>query len=106
MISPETIEDAKNRLIAAYKPVAIYLFGAYGWGHPDDDDDLCILIIIESSNEKVYKRGDKAFNALLSLEIPTSTVVFTQQEFDTFSQDITSLTYEVKTRGKLLYARN
>ena len=105
MISQETIQEAIQRLVKAYNPLAVYLYGAYGWGTPDDDDDLNILIIIELSNEQVHKRGYKAFDALLGLEIPTNVVVFTKEEFDTFSQDVTSLTYEVKSRGKIVYAR-
>lgn len=105
MISQETIQEATQRLIKAYDPLTIYLFGPYAWGNPDEDTDLNILIVIESSNEKVYKRGDRAFDALLSLKIPTNVTVFTKQEFDKFSQDATSLSYEVKNRGKILYAQ-
>lgn len=106
MISQETIQEAIQRLVKAYDPLKIYLFGSYAWGKPDDDDDLNLLIVIEASNEKAYKRSDKAFDALLSLKIPTNITIFTQQEFDTFTQDETSLTYEIKNRGKILYARN
>ena len=70
-----------------------------------DDDDLNLLVIIEASDEKAYKRGDLAFDALLSLKIPTNITVFTKQEFDTFSQDETSVTCEVKNKGKIIYAR-
>jgi uncharacterized protein len=104
MISQETIQEAVRRLVKAYNPLTIYLFGAYAWGTPDDDD-LNILVIIESSNEPVHKRGYKAFSALLGLEIPTNVIVFTKEEFDKFSQDVTSSTYEVKSRGKIVYAR-
>ena len=106
MISQETIQEAVQRLVKAYDPLEIYLFGSYAWGNPNEDDDLNFLLVIESSDEKVYKRGDKAFDVLLGLKIPTNVIVFTKQEFDTFSQDVTSLTYEVKSRGKMLYARS
>jgi len=102
MISEETIQEAKNRLVKAYDPLTMYIFGPYAWGTPDDDADLNILLIIESSDEKVYKRGDRAFDALLSLKIPTNVTVFTKQEFDRFSQDVTSLSYEIKSKGKIL----
>jgi len=105
MISQETVQEAVRRLIKAYDPLEIYLYGAYAWGNPDEDDDLNILLVVESSDEKIYKRGDLAFDALLSLKIPKNVSVFTKQEFDTFSQDTTSLTYEIKTRGKKVYAR-
>lgn len=106
MISQETIQEAVRRLVKAYDPLEIYLFGSYAWGTPNEDDNLNILLIIESSNEKVYKRGDRAFDTLLSLKIPKNVIVFTKQEFDTLSQDTTSLCYEVKSKGKIIYARS
>ena len=105
MISQETIQEMTQRLIKAYDPLEIYLFGPYAWGNPDEDTNLSVLIIVDSSDEKVYKRGDRAFNALLSLKVPANVTVFTKQEFDTFTKDSTSLSYEVKNRGKILYAR-
>lgn len=105
MISQETIQEAIRRLVKAYSPLEIYIYGKYGWGTPDEDDDLNLLVVIESSNEKVYKRGDRAFDTLLSLEIPKNVVIFTKQEFDTFSQDPTSLTHEIKNRGKRCFQK-
>ncbi|MFH0898319.1 MAG: nucleotidyltransferase domain-containing protein [bacterium] len=86
MISQETIQEAVRRLVKAYNPLEVYLWGSYAWGNPDEDDDLNLLLVIESSEKKVYERGDKAFDTLLGLKIPTNVVVFTKQEFDTFSQ--------------------
>ena len=106
MISPEIIQEAINRLATAYDPTTVYLYGKYAWGTPDDDDDLNFLIVVESSTEKAYKRGDRAFDALLSLKIPTNIGVFTQKEFEPFSQNPTSPTYEIKHKGKIVYARD
>ena len=104
MISQETIQEAVRRLVKAYDPLSIYLFGRYAWGTPDDDDDLNLLVIVESSDVVAYRRGDLAFDALFGLKIPTNVAVLTKQEFEVSLQDITSLGYEVKTRGKMLYA--
>ena len=104
MISQDVIQEAADRLVKAYNPLAIYVYGAYASGTPSEDDDLNLLVIIEVSNDKVYKRGEKAFDALLSLGIPKHVAVFTKQEFDKLMQDKTSLCYEVGTKGKLLYA--
>lgn len=106
MISQETIQEVIARLVKAYKPLAIYIYGKYAWGTPDEDDDLNLLVVVQTSDEKIYKRGDLAFDALLSLKIPKNVVVFTKQEFDTFCQDRTSLIYEAQARGKKVYARN
>ncbi len=106
MISQEIIQEATNRLIKTYNPLAIYAYGAYAWGTPSDDDDLNLLIVVEASDEKIYKRGERAFDALLSLDIPKHVAVFTKQEFDRLMLDTTSLCYEVGTKGKQLYARS
>jgi len=105
MISNETIQEAISRLVKAYNPLEIYMYGKYAWGTPDEDDDLSLLVVVESSDKNVYQRGALAFDTLLSLEIPKNVAIFTKQEFDTFSQDTTSLTYEVKNRGKQVYAK-
>ena len=106
MISQETINEAIRRLVKAYNPLEIYMAGRYEWGTPDEDDDLNLLVIIESSDQKVHQRGYLGFDALFGLKIPTNVSVFTKQEFDKNCQDITSLTYEVKSRGKKVYARD
>ena len=105
MISQEKIQEAVNRLVKAYEPLQIYLHGTYAWGNPDEDDDLNLLVIVEASEKKISQRGDKAFDVLFGLNIPTNISVFTKQEFDSFAQDTTSLVHEVKTRGKVVYAR-
>lgn len=56
MISKETIEEVKNRLVKTYDPIAIYLFGSYAWGHPDDESDLDLLIVVDKSDEKSHRR--------------------------------------------------
>jgi uncharacterized protein len=106
MISQEIIQEVIRRLVKAYKPLEIYLYGKYAWGTPDEDDNLNLLVIIESSDKKVYQRGDLAFDVLLSLEIPKNVTIFTKQEFDTFCKDVTSSSYEIKNRGKKVYARS
>lgn len=103
MIPQETIQEAIRRLVKAYDPLEIYLYGKYGWGTPDEDDDLDILVVVESSNEKYIKKGDRAFDTLLSLEIPKNVSIFTKEEFDTSLQDAYSLGYEVKNRGKKIW---
>lgn len=100
MISQEKIQEAIRRLVMAYEPLEIYMYGKYAWGTPDEDDDLNLLVIVESSDQKVYQRSYLAFEALLGLKIPKNVAIFTKQEFDANCQDVTSLTYEVKNRGK------
>ncbi|KKR96908.1 MAG: hypothetical protein UU47_C0005G0021 [candidate division TM6 bacterium GW2011_GWE2_41_16] len=67
LISKETIQEVKNRLIQTYNPLAIYIFGSYAWGMPTEDSDLDLLIVIDSSNKKSFKRSISWYMALSCL---------------------------------------
>ncbi len=105
MINKDVIEEVKNRLVKAYDPVAVYLFGSYAWGHPDDESDLDLLIVVEKSDQKPQRRCDAGFDALWGLGFPTDVIVYTKEEFAQRAQDITTLCYKVAHDGKKLYAR-
>lgn len=106
MITPEIIEEVKKRLIQTYDPIAIYLFGSYAWGHPNDESDLDILVVVHSSDEKSHKRSIVGRRALWDLNIAKDLIVYTKDEFDARVADTYSLVHKVKTKGKVLYARS
>ncbi|MFH1831764.1 MAG: nucleotidyltransferase domain-containing protein [bacterium] len=105
MISKETIEEVKNRLVKTYNPVTIYLFGSYAWGTPTEDSDLDLLIVVDSSQERAIKRSFDGYKALWGLEIAKEIIVYTSDEFEALAQKETSLSYRVKQQGKVIYAR-
>ena len=105
MIPQNTIDTIVKRLIIAYNPLQIYLYGDYVWDTPNEESSLDILIVVETSNERIIKRGYAAFEALLGFNISKNVIVLTKEEFDTYAKDQHSSTYEIKTRGKILYAR-
>jgi len=105
MIEREVIDEVKNRLVKAYDPIAIYLFGSYAWGTPTEDSDLDLLIIVEKSDEKSYRRPCPGQRALFGLCISKDIIVYTKDEFDRIANDITTLGYKIKHDGKLIYAR-
>jgi uncharacterized protein len=106
MINKAVIEEIKKRLIKAYKPNAIYLFGSYAWGTPTEDSDLDILIVVEKSAEKTYRRPILGYDALFGLGISKDLIVYTQEEFEKYSHDITTLCYKIKQDGELMYAKS
>lgn len=106
MVTKEILEDIKNRLVKAYEPVAIYLFGSYAWGHPTDESDLDLLIVVEQSKEKSFRRPLKGYDALHGLEyIAKDLIVQTKEEFERRASEITTLEHKIKRDGELLYAR-
>ena len=106
MITPETIEEVKNRLVRVYDPLQIYLFGSYAWGTPNDDSDLDLLVVVESSEEKRHKRSKIGFAALWGLGISKDLVVYTRAELAAYATDPNTLVAKVLKDGRELYARS
>lgn len=94
-----------NRLVEAYQPVSIYLFGSYAWGNPSEQSDLDVYVVVEKSDEPSYRRPVKGYHALFGLNVDTEIVVRTKTEFEASMTDITTLAYKVKNDGKILYAK-
>jgi len=99
------IEKVKQRLIETYNPVAIYVFGSYAWGTPTEDSDLDLLIIVDESDEKSYKRPVAGYRALRGLDISKDLIIQTKEEFERAAKNVTSLGYKIKRDGELIYAR-
>ncbi|MEZ7892672.1 MAG: nucleotidyltransferase domain-containing protein [Candidatus Wallbacteria bacterium] len=103
MISENLIEEVKNRLVFTYNPLEIYLFGSYAWGQPDDSSDLDLLVVIDHSNEKTYKRPIPGIRSLVGLKIAKDILVYTKEEFNGMSGDVSTLCYKIKNEGKKIY---
>jgi len=105
MIKKEIIEEVTKRLVESYDPTATYVFGSYAWGCPTEDSDLDLLVIVDKSDEKSYKRPIAGHRALLGLNISKDLIVKTKEEFEEASGKITTLIYKIKNDGELIYAR-
>lgn len=105
MISKDMIEVVKNRLIATYNPRAIYLFGSYAWGMPDEESDLDILIVVDKFTDTRYKMLVDGHMALFRLNISKDLLLYNEEEFEKFSQDTLSFCYKIKQKGIKIYAK-
>jgi predicted nucleotidyltransferase len=105
MINQKVIEDVTKRLVMAYRPAAIYLFGSYAWGGASEDSDLDLLIVVDTSDKKSYDRPLVAYDALFGMNIAKDIIVYTREEFEAAAKNRATLISKIKRHGKLLYAR-
>jgi len=64
-----------------------------------------LLIVIDKSDEKSYKRPIPGHDALFGMGISKDIIVHTKEEFDRRSNEVTTLEYKIKKDGELIYAR-
>jgi predicted nucleotidyltransferase len=102
-MTSQIIEIVKDKLKEAYKPKVIYLFGSHAWGRPNEQSDLDVLIVVDKSDEKPYKRPRKGFESLRGLKIAKDIIVYTSDEFEELAADVTTLCYKIKKEGIKLY---
>ena len=60
MIAKEKIQEVTKRLVEVYQPIAIYLFGSYAWGEPDEDSDIDLMVVVDNNvelNWSSFKKG-------------------------------------------------
>jgi len=105
MIEQDIIEEVKKRLIQAYGPLEIYLFGSYAWGSPDEESDLDLLIVVDELNDTRHKMKVAGHRALRNVDVSKDILVYTREEFEARAHDITTLGYKIKQEGKLIYAK-
>jgi len=106
MVTQEQINEIAHILIKEVKPEKIILFGSYALGKANEESDLDLAIIMESSLPR-FKRGAEIRRALRAdgrrWLFPMDILVFTPEEVELFRDSPYSLIHEILLTGKVLY---
>ena len=103
MISEDKIQEATKRLVEAYDPVAIYLFGSYAWGEPNEDSDLDFMVVMSNSFHNTFSSFKKGKWALRDLKIDNDIIVENFDYFEKNALKTSTFEYKIKNEGKRLY---
>jgi uncharacterized protein len=102
-IDPKLLNEAVQRIVQAMDPEQILLFGSRAWGHPTEDSDIDLLVVVETSNQPDYRRAREAYRSLRGLALPIEVVVRTQDEMARAAQWPDSLERQALERGRRLH---
>ncbi len=99
------IQEIVRRLIAEYSPQKVILFGSYAHGNPDEDSDIDLLIIKQTS-ERFLDRLDTVRRVVTGSHrgIPFEPIVLTPEEVDQRLKIGDKFIAEIIEKGKVLYA--
>jgi hypothetical protein len=97
------LSEIVRRLVDAYRPLRIFLFGskARGDAGPDSDYDLMVIVPDDAALER--RSGAMAYDCLWECRIAADILVWTQSSFNRRKHIVSSLPATIMREGKLLY---
>lgn len=102
--SDPALDEVVRRLVAAYRPERIYLFGSVARGDADPDSDYDILIVVPDECPPERRRTRLAYEALRGTGIAADVLVCTHSYFEDRRSLKASLPGTVLREGRLLHA--
>ena len=97
------LAEAVRRLVEAYRPERIYLFGSVARGDSGPDSDYDLLIVVPDSASTERRRSRLAYEALRGTGIAADVLVCTSSYFEQRRQLKASLPGTVLREGLLLH---
>jgi uncharacterized protein len=103
------IADAKlaeivRRLIEAYRPLRLYLFGSHARGEAGADSDYDLLLVVPDDASPERRRSRLAYEVLRGTAAAADVIVWTKGDFEERLRVPASLPSTVEREGKQLYA--
>jgi predicted nucleotidyltransferase len=98
------LQDLVRRLVEAYRPERIYLFGSRATGKTTPDSDYDLLVIVADDAPADRRRSRLAYQALRGTGVAADVVVWTRSAFEARTSLRASLPATVLAEGTLLYA--
>ena len=103
-ISDRRLAEVVRRLIDAYAPERIYLFGSTARGDAGPDSDYDLLLVVPDDAAPERKRSRLAYERLWGTGTAADILVWTKSSFDRRLHLPASLPATIIREGKLLHA--
>ena len=98
------LAEVVRRLVAAYEPERIYLFGSVARGDAGPDSDYDVLVIVPEDAPPERRRSRLAYEVLWGTGVAADVLVWTSNQFDGRVHLAASLPATVLREGRLLHA--
>jgi hypothetical protein len=98
------LAEVVRRLVEAYQPERIYLFGSVARGDAGPDSDYDILVVVPDDAQPERRRSRVAYEVLWGTGIAADVLVWTAGRFNSRTYLPASLPATVLREGRLLHA--
>ncbi len=102
---PPQLAEAVRRLVEAYQPEAIWLFGSHARGEAGPNSDYDLMVIVPDDADRKRSQSMWAYPLLWGIGTAIDVLVWKKTDFESRAiYVICSLPATVRREGKLLYA--
>ena len=98
------LSEIVRRLVEAFQPERIYLFGSKARADASVDSDYDLMVVVPDSTPSERRRSRLAYQVLRGTRAAADVLVWTRQAFDSRLHLDPSLPATIVREGKLLYA--
>ena len=101
-VTPGLLREIAQKVVQAFRPKNIILFGSYAYGKPTSDSDLDLLIVMES-RDRPAERIRKVSDLFDPRPLPMDFIVLTPGEVRHRLSGFDPFLEEVLEKGQRLY---
>jgi predicted nucleotidyltransferase len=101
--TPEKMQAAIERLVAAAQPTRIILFGSRARGDADDRSDVDLLVIKHQVTDR-YEELVALDRALAGILMPVDILLVSEAEFEERAEQPGTVERAARKEGRVLYA--
>ena len=98
------LAEIVRRLVEAYRPERIYLFGSHARGEAGPDSDYDLLVVVPDDAPPERRRSRLAYEVLWGVGTAADVLVQSRSDFESRLHLRASLPATVRDEGRLLYA--
>lgn len=98
------LADIVERLVSAYQPERIYLFGSKARGDWGPDSDFDLMVVVPDNAPPERQRSRLAYEKLWGTGTAADVLVWPRGRFDERANIVASLPATILREGKLLHA--
>ncbi len=98
------LDEIVRRLVKAYAPERIYLFGSRARGNAGADSDYDLLVVVSDGAAPERRSSRLAYEVLWGTEASADVIVWTTSRFEQRKHVVCSLPATVLREGRLIHA--
>lgn len=99
-----TLAEILRRLVSAYRPERVYLFGSTARGDGDKDSDYDLMLVVSDDAPPERRDSDLAYKVLRGTGVAVDVLVWTRSRFDRRAHVVASLPATILREGRLVHA--